>query len=107
MENPQDLAWKGGSRYTMREGDELRRLASNVSYYHWRLHDPIPARRAAMINRKVVQNVEQALYDVVRSTLEKKENWGMDPAHGANLRRLFEDTRKSGWNVNGDRAQRD
>lgn len=106
MENPSDLAWKGGARYSMKEGDELRRLVSNVSYYHWRLHDPTPAKRAALIDRTVVQNVEKALYDVVRSTLEKKENWGNDPAHGANLRRLFEDTRKSGWFVNGDKAQR-
>ncbi len=106
MENPSDLAWKGGSRYSMKEGDELRRLVSNVSYYHWRVHDPTPGRRGALIDRRIVQNVEVALYDVVRSTLEKKENWGNDPAHGANLRRLFEDTRKNGWYVNGDRAQR-
>lgn len=106
MEHPEDLAWKGGSRYNMKEGDELRRLVSNVSYYHWRLHDPVSAKRAALIDRRVVRNVEQALFDVVRSTLEKKENWGSDPAHGANLRRLFEDTRNSGWTVNGDRAQR-
>lgn len=106
MENPTDLAWKGGSRYSMKEGDELRRLVSNVSYYHWRLHDPTPAKRAALIDRRIVQHIEAALYDVVRSTLEKKENWGNDPAHGANLRRLFEDTRNSGWYVNGNKAQR-
>ena len=39
-------------------------------------------------------------------TEEKKENWDGDPSHGVNLLKLFKDTQTSGWNVNGDKAQR-
>lgn len=106
MENPTELAWKGGAKMNMRKEDELRRLASNVSYYNWRLHDPISGKRAAHIDRQVVRHLQLALYDIVRTTIEKKERWDNDPAHGANLLRLFEDTKKSGWSVNGDKAQK-
>lgn len=106
MENPAELAWKGESKMTMRKEDELRRLASNVSYYNWRMHDPISGKRAAHINEKVVRDLQQALYDVVRTTIKQKDRWDNDPAHGANLLRLFEDTKVSGWSVNGDKARK-
>ncbi len=106
MENPDDLAWKGDDRFKMRQEDELRRLASLVAYYNWRRHDPISGKRSAHINPQIVDHVQQALYDIVRTVLDKKENWNNDPAHGANLLRLFEDTKNSGWRVDGERAKR-
>ncbi|WP_264791512.1 hypothetical protein [Aureispira anguillae] len=106
MENPTELAWKGESKMTMRKEDELRRLASNVSYYNWRMHNPISGKRAAQIDETVVRHLQQALYDVVRTTIENKDRWDNDPAHGANLLRLFEDTKGSGWTVNGDKAHK-
>lgn len=106
MENPTELAWKGESRMNMKKEDELRRLASNVSYYNWRMHDPISGKRSAHIDQDVVNHLQQALYDVVRTTIQEKDSWNNDPAHGANLLRLFEDTKRSGWTVNGDRANK-
>ncbi|MGH1336894.1 MAG: hypothetical protein ACRBFS_12290 [Aureispira sp.] len=106
MENPDEMAWKGESRFSMRQEDELRRLASTVSYYNWRRHDPISGMRSAHINPQIVDHVQQALFDIVRTTLEQKERWNNDPAHGANLLRLFEDTKNSGWSVDGERAKR-
>lgn len=106
MDNPTALAWKGESKMNMRKEDELRRLASNVSYYNWRMHDPISGKRSAHINKTVVSHLQQALYDVVRTTIQEKERWNNDPAHGANLLRLFEDTKQSGWTVNGDKANK-
>ncbi len=106
MENPDDLAWKGESRFKMRQEDELRRLASLVAYYNWRRHDPISGKRSAHINPLIVDHVQKALYDIVRTTLEKQENWNNDPAHGVNLLHLFEDTKNSGWSVDGERAKR-
>lgn len=106
MENPTELAWKGESKMNMRKEDELRRLASNVSYYNWRMHDPISGKRSAHIDQEVVNHLQQALYDVVRTTIQEKDRWNNDPAHGANLLRLFEDTKRSGWMVNGDKANK-
>lgn len=106
MENPTEIAWKGESKVKMRKEDELRRLASNVSYYNWRMHDPTSGKRSAHINENVVRDLQQALYDVVRTTIEKKDKWDNDPVHGANLLRLFNDTKGSGWSVNGDKAKR-
>ncbi len=106
MENPDDMAWKGESRFKMRKEDELRRLASLVAYYQWRKHTPVSGMRSAHIDPEIVDHVQQALFDIVRTTLEQKERWNNDPAHGANLRRLFEDTKKSGWTVDGERAKR-
>lgn len=106
MENPTELAWKGEAKMNMRKEDELRRLASNVSYYNWRMHDPISGKRSAHINPEVINHLQQALYDVVRTTIKQKDRWHNDPAHGANLLRLFEDTQRSGWTVNGDRAKK-
>jgi len=106
MDNPRALAWKGDSKMNMRKEDELRRLASNVSYYNWRMHDPTSGKRSARINQEVVNHLQQALYDVVRTTIQEKEQWNNDPAHGANLLRLFEDTKNSGWTVNGDKAKK-
>lgn len=106
MENPDDMAWKGESRFSMRQEDELRRLASTVSFYNWRRHDPTSGMRSAHINPQIVDHVQQALYDIVRTTMEKKENWNNDPAHGANLLRLFQDTKNSGWTVDGEKAKR-
>ncbi|WMX16876.1 hypothetical protein [Aureispira sp. CCB-E] len=106
MENPTELAWKGESKMNMKKEDELRRLASNVSYYNWRLHDPVSGKRSAHIDPEVVDHLQQALFDVVRTTIQEKDRWNNDPSHGANLLRLFEDTRRSGWTVNGDRAKK-
>jgi hypothetical protein len=106
MDNPTELAWKGDSKMNMRKEDELRRLASNVSYYNWRMHDPISGKRSAQINQDLVNHLQQALYDVVRTTIKERDRWNNDPAHGANLLQLFEDTKSSGWTVNGDRANK-
>lgn len=106
MENPDEMAWKGESRFSMRQEDELRRLASLVAYYNWRRHDPVSGKRSAHIDPQIVDHVQQALFDIVRTTLEKKENWNNDPAHGANLLRLFKDTKNSGWSVDGEKAKR-
>lgn len=106
MENPTELTWKGESKMNMRKEDELRRLASNVSYYNWRMHDPISGKRSAHINQEVVTHLQQALFDVVRTTIQEKDRWNNDPAHGANLLHLFEDTKRSGWSVNGDKANK-
>lgn len=106
MESPENMLWKGENKMKMREEDELRRLASCVSYYNWRLHDRISGKRAAHINPVIVQHIQKALYDVVRSVIQKQDNWDNDPAHGNNLLQLFEDTKSKGWSVNGDRAQK-
>lgn len=106
MDNPEALAWKGESKMNMKKEDELRRLASNVSYYNWRMHDPISGKRSAHINEEFVNHLQQALYDVVRTTIQQKDRWNNDPAHGANLLRLFHDVKNSGWTVNGDRAKK-
>ncbi|CAA6822228.1 MAG: Unknown protein [uncultured Aureispira sp.] len=106
MDNPTQLDWKGDSEMNMAKGDELRRLASNVSYYNWRMHSPTSGQRSARINQDLVNHLQQALYDVVRTTMKEKERWHNDPVHGANLLRLFEDTKHSGWTVNGDKANK-
>lgn len=106
MENPSDLAWKGEYKMNMREEDELRRLASNVAYFNWRMHDRISGKRSAHINPEVVRNLHYALYDVVETTIKSKDNWTKDAKHGNNLLKLFEDTNSNGWSVNGDKAQK-
>ncbi len=106
LENPTDLAWKGGSKMNMNQEDELKRLASNVAYYNWRMHDRISGKRAAHIKGEVVRHVQLALFDVIRSIVQNQEKWDADPAHGKNLLQLFEDTKTSGWSVNGDKAQK-
>ncbi len=104
LENPQSLDWKGEAKMTMKEGDQLRRLVSDVAYYDWRLHDKNSGQRANHIDKDMVRLLQQSLYDVVRSIMQKKENWDQDAAHGNNLLGLFKATGDSGWTVNGDKA---
>lgn len=106
LENPENLAWKGESKMNMRKEDELRRLASNVAYYNWRMHDRVSGRRAANINTDVIRHLQLSMYDVIRTIMEKKEDWKNDPVHGQNLQRLFSDTKVNGWSVNGDKANK-
>lgn len=106
LENPQNLEWKGGSKIEMSEGDQLQRLAGIVAFYNWRKHDVSSGKRAAHIDTKIVQLLQKSLYDVVRSIQKKGKSWDADPAHGENLLKLFETTIKSGWSVNGDKAQK-
>jgi len=107
LENPQDIGWKGDSKMSnMKKEDELKRLASNVAYYNWRMHDRISGKRAATIDVQSVRHVQVALYDIVRTIIQKQDGWDSESNHGVNLLNLFIDTQKSGWNVNGDKAQK-
>lgn len=106
LENPEALAWKGESKMNMRKEDELRRLASNVAYYNWRMHDRVSGRRGANINTDVIRHLQIAMFDVIRTIMDKKENWDKEPIHGQNLLQLFADTKVNGWSVNGDKANR-
>ena len=106
LEFPQKISWKGEPQISMTAGDELRRLASNVAYYNWRIHDKELGKSAADISVEAVRHLHKALYDIVRSKLSNKEDWDSDPAHADNLLLLFEDTKKHGWYVNGNRAQK-
>ncbi|MCH2043998.1 MAG: hypothetical protein MK212_07615 [Saprospiraceae bacterium] len=106
LEDPSELAWQGEGKFTLlRSEDELKRLASNVVYYEWKLHDPINATRSAQIKREQVRVVKLALYDVVRSMVERKTDWDKDPSHGKNLVHLYEATLEHGWKVNGNKAE--
>jgi hypothetical protein len=106
LENPTSLDWKGEAQMGMKEGDQLRRLVSNVAYYDWRIHDKNSGQRAAHIDKEAVRLLQQSLYDVVRTILKNKENWDKDAAHGKNLLALFHATSSNGWSVNGDKAQK-
>lgn len=106
LENPRQITWKGEGKMNMRKEDELRRLASNVAYYNWRMHDKVSGRRGAAINVTTIRHLQLALYDVVRTIISQKEKWDSSAVHGLNLLRLFEDTKTSGWSVNGDKANK-
>ncbi len=106
LENPNELDWKGELKMSMKEGDQLRRLASDVAYYAWRRHDKNSGMRAAHIDTKIVRLLQISLYDTVRSIMDRKGGWDADPAHGKNLLALFEATISNGWSVNGDKAKR-
>lgn len=106
LENPNQLDWNGESQMGMKEGDQLRRLVSNVAYYDWRIHDKNSGQRAAHIDKDAVRLLQKSLYDVVRSILKKKDNWDSDAAHGKNLLALFHATHSNGWTVNGDKAKK-
>ena len=106
LENPGDLEWKGETKIKMKEQDELRRLASNVAYYNWRMHDKISGKRAAHINLDIVRDLHNALYHVVYTIIKNKDNWDKDAVHGDNLLKLFKDVKSSGWYVNGIKAQK-
>lgn len=106
LEHPHQIAWKGDSKMNMRKEDELRRLASNVAYYNWRMHDKVSGRRAALINVTTIRHLQLALYDVIRTIMAQKDGWDNSSVHGLNLLRLFEDTKTSGWSVNGDKANK-
>lgn len=106
LEDPNELAWQGEGKFTLlRSEDELKRLASNVVYYEWKLHDPTNATRTAQIKREQVRVLQLALYDVVRSMVERKKEWAKDPSHGKNLVQLYEATLAHGWKVNGNKAE--
>ena len=106
LESPKDLDWEGESKMKMREGDQLRRLASIVAYYDWRRHEKSSGKRTAHISPKIVRTLQKSLYDIVRSILKKKAAWDADSAHGKNLLDLFQATLANGWSVNGDKAQK-
>jgi hypothetical protein len=106
LEHPESIAWKGEKRIKMKEDDELRRLASNVAYYNWRMHDRISGRRAALINTDMIRHLQNSLYQVVYTIIKEEEQWIHHAQHGKNLRQLCKDAAVSGWYVNGDRAQK-
>ncbi|MCP4439029.1 MAG: hypothetical protein GY810_08820 [Aureispira sp.] len=106
MESPKELSWQGEGAVKMRKEDELRRLASNVAYYEWRLEEPINAQRSALINYTLVSNIKLALYDMVKTLVMTKMDWHKDSSHGKNLLQLYNDTKDSGWIVNGDKAKK-
>lgn len=105
LENPGALAWQGEGKFSLLKAeDELKRLASSVVYYEWKLHDPSNGLHTANINREQVHLLQRALYDVVRSMVERKSDWDKDPSHGKNLIKLYEVILAHGWKVNGNKA---
>lgn len=104
MEDPREQAWQGEGKITMKREDEIRRLASDVSYFEWRLHDPTNARRAYAIDLEAVTKVRQALYEVVATMTRLKGDWYQDPNHGENLQILHDLTYEKGWRVDGTNA---
>jgi len=106
LETPKELNWKGEKNVKMRQEDQLRRLVSNVAYYNWRLHDRLSGQRAYRIDRKIVRHLQKALFDVVKTTMQKGNGWHGDPVHGNNLLKLYKATLANGWLVDGNRAQR-
>ncbi len=106
LEHPEMIAWRGQKTIKMKQDDELRRLASNVAYFNWRMHDRVSGRRAANINTDMVRHIQHALYHVVYTTVKIEDAWIKDAGHGENLLQLCKDVRLSGWYVNGDRAQK-
>jgi hypothetical protein len=106
LENPKNLSWKGERQMNLKKDDQLCRLANNVAYLEWRLHDPTSAQRSALIDRKLTQQLKKALFDVVRSIMEDKENWAKDATHGLNLQELYHATQGQGWKVDGINARK-
>lgn len=106
MESPKELTWQGDGPIKIKKEDELRRLASNVAYYEWRLEEPINAQRAALIDYELVSHIKLALYDVVKTLVMNKSDWHRDSSHGVNLLQLYNDTKANGWIVNGDKAKK-
>ncbi len=106
MENPTEPSWQGDGKMNMKKEDELRRLASNIAYLEWRLHDKTSGRRAYRINRDAVIQIKQALYDIVAAMTREKKDWHTDPHHGENLRALFLLTLQNEWRVDGSNAQK-
>lgn len=106
MENPESLMWQGEGKIDMDQKDELRRLASSVAYLEWRIHEPINALRSKSINRAKFYCIQQAFYDVVLSMVRSKKDWHKEGMHGTNLLTLYNETKVSGWDVNGDKASR-
>lgn len=106
MESPKELSWQGEGPIKIKKEDELRRLASNVAYYEWRLEDPINAQRSALINYELVRHIKLALYDMVKTLVMNKMDWHRDSSHGVNLLQLYNDTKSNGWIVNGDKAKK-
>jgi hypothetical protein len=104
MEAPSELAWQGDSKITMKKEDELRRLASDVAYFEWRMHDKVNGRRAYAIDRDAVIKVKQALYDVVTAMTREQKDWHTDPHHGENLQVLYDLTFENEWRVDGTNA---
>lgn len=106
LENPQELSWLGEGELTFKQQDEMRRLASNVSYFEWRLNDVKAAPRSALIPLETVLHVKRAFFDMVRTILADKKDWSKDEAHGANLQQLYHDVQSYGWTVDGERAKK-
>lgn len=104
MESPKELAWQGDGKITMKKEDELRRLAADVAYFEWRMHDKINGRRAYAIDRDAVIKVKQALYDVVAAMTREQKDWHTDPHHGENLQVLYDLTFENEWRVDGTNA---
>lgn len=106
LEHPNDIAWHGETKIKMTEKDELKRLASNVAYFNWKMHDKVSGRRAALINTEVVRHLHHALYHVVHTIIKNHETWNMDAGHSKNLAQLYKDVQNNGWYVNGDKARK-
>ena len=104
MESPSELAWQGDSKITMKKEDELRRLAADVAYFEWRMHDKVNGKRAYAIDRDAVIKVKQALYDVVAAMTREQKDWHTDPHHGENLQVLYDLTFENEWRVDGTNA---
>jgi hypothetical protein len=104
MENPEELAWQGEGKIRLQQADELRRLASDVAYLEWRMHDAVNGRRAYMINREVVFKVKKALFDLAAAMSREQKDWHNDPHHGENLQVLYDTTFDNEWRVDGTNA---
>ncbi len=107
MENPEELSWQGEGKVSLRKADELRRLASNIAYLEWRMHDGINGRRAYHIDREIVIKAKKALYDLTAAMYREKADWYEDPHHGENLQVLYNTTFENAWKVDGTNALKD
>jgi hypothetical protein len=106
LESPKELSWQGEGKITMKKEDELRRLASDIAYYEWRMHDKINGRRSAKIDRTLVIKLKQSLYDLVTSLERAKADWYTEPQHGENIQILYNLSAAGGWRVDGSNAMK-
>jgi len=106
LDNHSKLSWQGEGEIAMEKDDDLRRLAACVSYLEWRRHDAANGRRSAKVDKTVVQHLQKALFEIILAMQQDKTDWYKLAIHGENLQVLYSDAAKIGWNVDGEKAQK-
>ncbi len=106
LDNHNKLSWQGEGEIAMEKDDDLRRLAACVSYLEWRRHDAANGRRSAKVDKTVVQHLQKALFEIILTMQQQKTDWYKSVLHGTHLQVLYADAAQIGWNVDGERAQK-